>query len=136
MNRWNSHYIKTAYIVFELNFDIRLYGDNTDLHHWLVKNEIKSWAFITAWNPGSKLKSVKKNQAANAQLMSDLKSLNLNFWPGIGKALEGDWIPEASYFVVDITEKRAMELALRYGQNAFVFGYTQSKPQLIFTDSD
>ena len=93
-----------------------------------IKSDLlSSWAFLTAWNPQSKVLSNDENLRRNLELTEDLS--DYDYILGFGKG-EG-WPAEESFFIPNIDFEKAMNLAQKYDQNAFVYGAHESLPQLI-----
>ena len=80
-----------------------------------------SWAFITAWNPGSHAQAREQNHAAQQALLIALRHLPRTacIRPGLG--VGGEW-REASLFVVGPNLADIDELAQQFQQNAYVHG--------------
>jgi hypothetical protein len=81
----------------------------------------RSWAFITAWNPGSQTQQREQNHAAQQALLVALRKLPRTtcIRPGVGV---GDAWREASLFVVGPNLADIDELAQQFQQNAYVHG--------------
>jgi hypothetical protein len=95
--------------------------------------QIKTWAFITAWNPLPLVLNKSENDFRNNQLKVQLNEDGFIFYPGIGVSSSGDW-SEESFFIEDIDLKSANAISLKFGQLAFLFGDRISGNQLIFTE--
>jgi hypothetical protein len=81
----------------------------------------RSWAFITAWNPGSQVQPRAQNHAAQQALLVALRGLPRTacIRPGLGV---GDAWREASLFVVGPNLADIDDLAQQFQQNAYVHG--------------
>jgi hypothetical protein len=81
----------------------------------------RSWAFITAWNPGSQAQPHAQNRVAQQALLVALRRLPRTtcIRPGVGV---GDAWREASLFVVGPNLADIDELAQQFQQNAYVHG--------------
>ena len=122
-------YEATCYSIVNPKIDIYLKKENTELNFLLKTNKFNSWCFITAWNPFSKALSLEKNKELNLLLEADLDGYII--FPGEGKDTIGDWPPEISFFVGNITREQAIFLGKKYKQNAIVFGAVAELPELI-----
>ena len=122
-------YEATCYSIVNTKIDIYLKKENTELNFLLKTNKFNSWCFITAWNPFSKALSLEKNKELNLLLEADLDGYII--FPGEGKDTIGDWPPEISFFVGNITREQAIFLGKKYKQNAIVFGAVAELPELI-----
>ena len=122
-------YETTCYSVVNPKIDIYLKKGNAELNSFLKEHNFTSWCFITAWNPFSKALTLDKNNELNALLEADLKDYNI--YPAEGKDTLGDWPPEISFFVGNISREQAIFLGEKYEQNAIVFGTVDELPELI-----
>ena len=122
-------YEATCYSVINPKIDIYLKKVNAELNSFLKEHNFTSWCFITAWNPFSIALSLEKNNELNALLEADLKEYNI--YPAEGKDTLGDWPPEISFFVGNISREQAIFLGEKYEQNAIVFGTVDELPELI-----
>ena len=95
-------------------------------------NHLDSFAFITAWNPLPEILSLESNQYRNIELKKDIEQLAFIYVDGLGISDDGNW-SEESFFVENISIEKANELAKKYGQLAFVFGYKNNKAALTYT---
>lgn len=86
-------------------------------------------AFITAWNPHSRMRSRTLNQAAQRRLMRDLRQLHCKVIRGEGVAADGRW-KEPSLLALGLKRNAALRLARRYGQNAVVVCNKHGVPRL------
>ena len=96
--------------------------------------EIKTWAFITAWNPLPDVFSRDQNDFRNNQLKFLLEEEGFIFYPGVGISKNEDWF-EDSFFIENIEFEKANEIAYKFGQLAFLYGNILKGNQLIFTQN-
>lgn len=122
-------YEATCYSIINPKIDIYLKKENKELNSFLKERNFTSWCFITAWNPFSKALSIEENKVLNLLLEADLK--NHHFFPAEGKDTLGDWPPEISFFVGNVSREYAIDLAKKYEQNAIVFGVVDALAELI-----
>jgi len=94
--------------------------------------QIKTWAFITAWNPLPDVLTKSENDIRNNQLKIQLKEQGFVFHPGVGISKNEDW-SEDSFFIENINLETANQISLKYGQLAFLYGDKVKGNQLIFT---
>jgi len=128
MTKEETHqaFLETVYTVLtNPNFDIRI---NEIVNE---KSSLASWAFITAWNPLPQILSLEENKQRNKKLENDLNQLDLIYTNGIGVSKDGLW-SEESFFIENISLDKAKELAVKYGQLAFVFGTKNNKAALVY----
>ena len=95
-------------------------------------SQIRTWAFITAWNPLPEILSKSENDRRNSQLKDQLINEGFIFHPGIGVSKNEDW-SEDSFFIENIDLERANDISLKYGQLAFLYGDRVNGNQLVFT---
>lgn len=88
-------------------------------------------AFITAWNPFSRVATTAENTAAQEALRCDLVALGVKSIPGFGKDLSGLWPGEDSLLVLGLDLERARDLGIKYGQNAILWTGLDACPQLV-----
>ena len=94
---------------------------------------LENWVFLTAWNPLPNILTRDQNMARNQALFTDIKSMHLASINGIGVAKGNKW-EEESFFIYNIPVTTAHNLARKYGQLAFVYGYAHQPAELIFTE--
>lgn len=122
-------YEATCYSVLKPKIDIFIKKENQELHSFLIDQNFTTWCFITAWNPLSKALSNEENKALNLLLEADLTSYS--HFHAKGQDTLGDWPPEISFFVGNITKAQAVDLGKKYHQNAIVFGEINSLAELL-----
>ena len=96
------------------------------------KNGYQSWAFVTAFNPGSQSLSEDENRTRHQQLQLDIQTQDLPFFHGAGCPAKGDWQPELSLLILGISYDNARILGRRYEQLAIVTGDLGGRAQLVF----
>jgi len=107
-------------------------GDtNSELDQALRRRRVTSWAFITAWNPGSTQLSRRENDIRHDQLKNDLAHLGLEVFEGQGEPANPGWPPERSLLVLGISAQEAVAIGRRYGQIAIVVGETAREATLL-----
>ena len=122
-------YEATCYSILKPKINIFIKKENQELHSFLSDQNFTTWCFITAWNPFSKALSNEENKALNLLLEADLTSYS--HFPAKGQDTLGDWPPEISFFVGNITKAQAVDLGKKYHQNAIVFGENNSLAELL-----
>uniref|UniRef100_UPI0040494B10 DUF3293 domain-containing protein n=1 Tax=Flavobacterium sp. TaxID=239 RepID=UPI0040494B10 len=121
-------FLDTTYKVFaKPNFIIKINKVIAETQH------LNSWAFITAWNPLPKILTIEQNRQRNRQLEDDLIKLDLKYCTSIGISEDDKW-SEESFFIENISVPKANQLAVKYGQLAFVFGQKNEVAELIYSD--
>ncbi len=130
-NQIEQAFLETSYIVQIENTIVLKIGE---IPKQLVQNfpQIKTWAFITAWNPLPDILTKTENDIRNNQLRFQLKVEGFKYYPGVGVSKNEDW-SEESFFVENIELQKANEIASKFGQLAFLYGDIVKGNQLIFT---
>lgn len=90
----------------------------------------QTWAFITAWNPGSIRRPAAPNEAAQREFLRELDNAaaTIAIFPAIGIGPAG-W-HEPSLFVVGPEFAAFDALGIAYRQNAYVRGCRASEASL------
>ena len=122
-------YQATCYSILNPKIYIYLDKENKELQTFLIEQNFHSWCFITAWNPFSRALTLDENTSLNKKLESDLN--NYIVFPAEGKDTLGDWPPEISFFVANISKEQAIFLGKKYEQNAIVYGEINSPATLL-----
>jgi len=126
-------YLATDYQVYPTpsqTLHIRVNQINSEVDYFL--DEHQSWAYITAWNPNSQLLPAAENKQRNQVLAKTLASKGFTFYKGKGVPDEGDWLPEVSFLVIDISKEAAIKIGQDYGQKAIVWGQVGLPATLVF----
>ncbi len=129
----NHKYRQTDYIVDD-DPPLRLKIDeqNDGARILLASFNVEAAAFLTAWNPGSEPLPVEDNYDRQSDLLADIEALRLNYFVGRGEDPVSGWT-EDSYLVLGIQPEQALELAKKYGQNAYVWVPNSGVPALVWT---
>lgn len=91
-------------------------------------------AVITACNPFSQVQPEAVNSACNAHLREALKGLGAAVFEAEGRGDDPLWKPEASLLGIGIGTRPAMQLAVAFGQFAFVEIAADGAVALVFTE--
>ncbi|HVZ39016.1 MAG TPA: DUF3293 domain-containing protein [Candidatus Kapabacteria bacterium] len=129
-----AHYRATSYVV-EVGTApvvIRIGEASPALDRLLGDLHAGSFAFITAWNPGSIREPDDVNNARNGELRERIAAMGHAVLQGEGRADSGLWAPERSFFVPDIPLEDVVALARRFAQRAIVFGRRGEAPELVW----
>ena len=129
-----DHYLHTTYRVTEVDpaIDIRIGQPCPPLDALLDQHAARCWAFITAWNPGSKKREPTENRKRQDQLEAEIKQAGYFFYRGAGVPDRGDWQPEDSMLIFGLNRDQALEVGKRYGQAAIVVGDRGGSAELVF----
>lgn len=91
----------------------------------------RHWAFITAWNPGSRPAGAAENRAAGARLERELQRRGWEHFPARGVPdAPADWSPEPAHLVIGIAPEAARALGRAYGQLAVLLGEAEAPARL------
>jgi hypothetical protein len=118
-------YEATAYEVHDSPvgpFTIRCGVVSPQVDALLADAGLETWAFITAWNPGSVRLDDAENRHRHAELRSWLTARGLRWFPAAGVPAAGDWPPEESLLVLGLDEPATVPLGRAFGQRAVVVG--------------
>ena len=133
----HQEFLETDYIVFKNQLfkkDVVLKINQIADFIYFARYDLKTCAFITAWNPLPEILSLEENKLRNLELKNDLTAQRYNFHNGIGVSADKKW-SEESYLIENIDQNVANEIALKYGQKAFVFIDADRITKLIYTIS-
>lgn len=131
-----KHYLQTTYSVFieEDKCDIRIGEPVPSNIQQLLNNENKTAAILTAWNPASQPLSSQENISRNELLKHEILKTNYLVFKARGEGDSSQWAAEEGYFILGITKDEIDKLAVKFGQNAYVW-LEQGKATLVeFTE--
>ena len=123
-------YEGSEYVVFEPRLVLRIGEPNPALDGLLESRGVRTAAFVTASNPGSKPRTREENRAANDKLLESQRLLSRACLEGEGRAPDGSWA-ERSFLVLGIPRGEAEALGRAHGQNAIVFCEKGRPPGLV-----
>ena len=128
----DAAYRATAYTVRtpEGTFTLRVGQTSAELECILASRGCKTWAFVTAYNPGSVLVSAAENEARQRELRAEVAQIGHLFFEGTGVGAE--WPPEPSLLVIGMDEAGAAALGHRFGQMAVVVGEYGGPARLLW----
>lgn len=118
----HSAYQRTRYEVREPHFSIREGALHPELDRWLMDLGYAEWAFITAWNPGSRPLPRLKNEKRQSDLARRVQEGGWISFPAAGIPEVDGWEAEESLFIAGIPLEDAIRLGRKYGQNAILWG--------------
>ena len=111
--------------------EVRVGRRSRKLDRLLNFREARSWAFLTAWNPGGTFAGEEQNRQRQQALESELSDQGWTFFPGQCVPDNADWAPEQCALVVGITADEATEFAERWDQDSVVCGRHGESARLI-----
>ena len=100
----------------------------------LDRHGAASGVFITAWNPRSVPTADDVNAAAHARLAEVLAGRGLVALAHAGFGEDPAWRAEHGFFVLDLPEEQALEIAVAFEQNAVVVVRRGEAAQLVLSD--
>lgn len=116
---------------YQPGFVLRIGRRSDALAKLLERRAIPSAAFMTAWNPWSRPRTLFANRKAQQDLLGDLRWLGCRVLPGFGAYPDRSGRGEPSLLVLGIREEDACDLGRRYSQNAIVFAERDAVPRLV-----
>ena len=134
MNSLIESYKNTKYKVFEPSLTIEIGKLNQYLDCLLIKHNSNVWAFITAYNPYSRILADEENKIRH----DELKDLTRNYmsFEGHGVGEDPKWKPELSLFIIGISKDEASKIGKEFEQNAIVYGEINNSPELLILNEE
>ncbi|MGA2551747.1 MAG: DUF3293 domain-containing protein [Burkholderiaceae bacterium] len=112
-------YEATEYRVFGPNPCLLKVGDRGGLcDTWLDRARATSASILTAWNPFSLALSPAHNARRQRLLRARVRASKLSFAPAEGRDPSGQWPPEPSVCVFDLSEPMLMVWLMEFEQYA------------------
>lgn len=122
-------YRNTRYRVPEQNLEILIGEKCHNLDELLLKYNCEKWAFITPFNPESKILSEEENELRLMLLKKKVASYIVFGGEGVG--IDKKWPSEKSLLILDVDKIEAENIGRSFNQNAIVFGYIHKPAELI-----
>ncbi len=103
------------------------------LDRWLRRLGVCEWALLTAWNPGSRRLSCKRNSVRQQRLRAALERMGYRSYPArnVPLGVARRWTEE-SLFVPGLPLGPARNLARRFDQAALLAGRFGQPARLVF----
>ena len=125
-------YLETRYQVEgTVPFILKIGHVSEDLIAAYERLDVKSCAFITAFNPCSIPLGEEENAIRAKRLIDLLDKKGYRSDGGVGKHPSNDWPGESSQLIWGISKVKAREIAAEFHQNAFVWVGQDRTPELI-----
>lgn len=120
-----QHYSDTTYTVFVVNkkHDIKI-GETVPIVINELLKKANTAVILTAWNPRSQPFSLQENKSRNNYLRVSLMKNNFSIFEALGEGKDesgSEWPAEESFFIPGIAKEEVENLAIEYGQNAYVW---------------
>jgi Protein of unknown function (DUF3293) len=104
---------------------------NADVDRILEAHGVQECAFITAWNPGSRMLDLSENQIRQEMLRREIETRGYTFFPGYGAGQDSLWPPEDSFLILGMNREDAKAIATQFGQNAILFKSLAFRAELL-----
>jgi hypothetical protein len=133
-DKLKTAYQNTDYIVLfdEREIVLRINEFSASLNQLHTNFAAQSSAFITAYNPYSKIYSMQENKLRQDQLEKELKLAGFFILAGIGQDPAKQWPGEPAFLIIGISLNDARALGKKYKQNAIVFSQQDAVPKLEY----
>jgi hypothetical protein len=126
--RRTTFYANTSHGRFGLRIGVRV----PKLDTLLAEHGVDSWAYVTAYNPGSVRFDEPHNRRRQDELERLVHETGRACFRGEGVGDDNRWPPEPSLLVLGIPRAEAVALGQRFGQRAIVYGETGGSPELLW----
>jgi hypothetical protein len=90
-----------------------------------------SWAYLTAWNPGSEIQMDFVNHRQQEELELFLRGSGYAVLPGVARDPTGEWPDEESILVLGLGWEKALLLGRKFNQHAILAGLGEETVQLL-----
>jgi hypothetical protein len=110
---------------------LRVGRRSAELDDLLVAHGVATWAYVTAFNPGSRALAAEANAARHRELERVVAARGFTSYPGEGVGDDGRWPPEPSLLVLGIGRADAIQLGQEFGQLAIVYGELGHEAELV-----
>jgi hypothetical protein len=129
---WDD-YRRATYAARTGDAEIRIHPDLCcpDLDTLLDQRRADQWAYITAYNPGSRLLSKEDNIRRQQALVQAVQARGLTFFEGESVLDPAVWPPEPSLLILAIPPGDARALGRQFGQLAVLVGRRDQPARLV-----
>lgn len=114
------------------SFFLRVGEHSPDLERWLAKQGARSFAFISAANPGSQPLPEAENEDRHRRLVEQVSAAGLPALDGESYAAVGGEWREQSLLIAGLAHEAAIALAREFGQVALLWGEAGGPVELQF----
>jgi hypothetical protein len=134
MKNLEAAYLGTSYDVDgpEGRIVIRVGEKAPLLDRILRRHHARTWAFVTAANPGSLMFPDDENHQRHADLEKLVRASGYLHFPGESVGDDGTWSAEASLLVIGISANDAATIGRTFSQNAIVIGEMGEPARLMW----
>ena len=132
---WDA-YRRTTYAVQTGDGEIRIHPGrrSPELDRLLNQRHVDQWAYITAYNPASRLLPEPDNIRRQQALVDAVQDRGLTFFEGASVLDAVAWPPEPSLLILGLPLADARALGRQFGQLAIVVGQLGEPARLIACD--
>lgn len=130
MINFEEIYKNAYYLIYDLNYNIKLDELNPVIDYLLKDIDIKEWGFISGVNPQLIPHCKEENNSFNENLFNDLNKYKILLSEGGDN--ESEWEPENSFLVLGINKNDLIKLGKEYDQKAVIYGKIGKKAELLF----
>ena len=132
---WDA-YRRTSYTARTSAGEILIHPDrlSPELDALLDQRSAGQWAYVTAYNPGSRLLSSDENVRRQQTLVEVLQHRGLTFFEGESVLDPAAWPPEPSLLVLGMSPEEARSVGRQFGQLAVVVGRRGEPARLVACD--
>ena len=126
-------YRRTAFVANTPSgrLSLRIGQRSSTLDDLLTEQGVTTWAYVTAFNPGSIVLTHEENVARQRELECAVASRGFTAYSGEGVGDDGRWPAESSLLVLGIGRSDAVQLGRRFGQFAIVYGELGREAELL-----
>jgi hypothetical protein len=93
----------------------------------------RHWAFVSAFNPRSRVLCEQENLARHENLARTVATSGLAAFEGEGRGDNRDWPAERSLLILGMPPDAALRLAVQFDQHAVVVGERGGAARLLWT---
>jgi hypothetical protein len=128
-----DRYRRTTYVAHTGNGDIRIRPGcrSSELDGLLNERRLLDWAYVTAYNPASRLLAAEDNVRRQQELIKAVQDRGLAYLDGEGIGEDATWPAEPSILILGIQADDARALGRQFGQLAIVVGRTGQPARLV-----
>src|SRR5262245_16898935 len=95
---------------------LRVDRASPELDALLVACGVRTWAYVTGFNPGSITLSSEANEQRHQRLTREMERFGYATFPGEGIGDDEHWPPEQSLLILGIGRVEAIRLGCEFGQ--------------------
>lgn len=110
---------------------LRVGQANGEIDVLLAAFGVRSWAYVTGFNPGSIALSPEENEQHHRRLVRQIEHSGYTAFTGEGIGDDGRWPPERSLLILGLGRDDAIGLGREFGQLAIVYGEEGGEAMLL-----